>query len=158
DRNVRRDFRSAAERAHDCRAGGASGGARRRVRRCFRRHETPAGGAQSGSCAVRYGAREHGRGRVLSTGDGRMTTIRIQTEDFDAGAEIAALTKGNASVGAVASFVGVVRGDDGLTALTLEHYPAMTGGEIGKIAAEAQQRWPLQGITIIHRTGRLVVG
>jgi molybdopterin synthase catalytic subunit len=87
-----------------------------------------------------------------------MTTIRIQTEDFDAGAEIAALSKNNAHVGAVASFVGVVRGDDGLTALTLEHYPAMTQSEIAKIAAEAKQRWKLEGITIIHRTGRLPLG
>jgi molybdopterin synthase catalytic subunit len=87
-----------------------------------------------------------------------MTTIRIQTEDFDAGAEIAALSKDNAHVGAVSSFVGIVRGDDGLTALTLEHYPAMTEREIAKIAAEATQRWQLEGITIIHRTGRLALG
>jgi molybdopterin synthase catalytic subunit len=87
-----------------------------------------------------------------------MTTIRIQTEDFDAGAEIAALSKNNTHVGAVASFIGVVRGDDGLIALTLEHYPAMTESEIAKIAAEAAQRWKLEGITIIHRTGRLPLG
>ncbi|HEY1709983.1 MAG TPA: molybdenum cofactor biosynthesis protein MoaE [Rhizomicrobium sp.] len=87
-----------------------------------------------------------------------MTTIRIQREDFDAGAEIAALSDGHDDIGAVASFVGVVRGDDGLAALHLEHYPAMTEIEIAKIAAEAQARWPLGGITIVHRIGRLAVG
>lgn len=84
--------------------------------------------------------------------------IAIQPEDFDAGAEIAALSKGRGNIGAVASFVGVVRGDDGLTALTLEHYPAMTKAEIEKIATEAQTRWTLDGVTIIHRIGRLPVG
>lgn len=87
-----------------------------------------------------------------------MSTIRVQREDFDAGAEIAALSRGNATVGAVASFVGIVRGDDGLTALELEHYPAMTEAEIAKIVAEAEQRWTLTDVTVIHRTGRLPVG
>jgi molybdopterin synthase catalytic subunit len=87
-----------------------------------------------------------------------MSTIRIQREDFDAGAEIAALSKDNPSIGAVASFTGIVRGDDGLTALVLEHYPAMTEREIGRIVAEAEGRWPLAGVTVIHRIGRLAVG
>ncbi|HEX2593430.1 MAG TPA: molybdenum cofactor biosynthesis protein MoaE [Rhizomicrobium sp.] len=87
-----------------------------------------------------------------------MSKIAIQPEDFDSGVEIAALSQGRSDVGAVASFVGVVRGDDGLTALTLEHYPAMTHGEIAKIVAEAEQRWPLKGVTVIHRIGRLPVG
>jgi molybdopterin synthase catalytic subunit len=87
-----------------------------------------------------------------------MSTIKVQLADFDSGAEIAALSKNNPAVGAVASFIGVVRGDDGLTALKLEHYPAMTEAEIEKIVAEAEQRWPLQGVTIIHRVGRLPVG
>jgi molybdopterin synthase catalytic subunit len=87
-----------------------------------------------------------------------MSTIKVQLADFDSGAEIAALSKNNPAIGAVASFIGVVRGDDGLTALTLEHYPAMTEAEIEKIVAEAEQRWPLQGVTIIHRVGRLPVG
>ncbi len=87
-----------------------------------------------------------------------MNTIRIQREDFDAGAEIAALSAAGSDVGAVASFVGVVRGDDGLTALVLEHYPAMTEAEINRIVAEAQARWRLSGVTIIHRIGRLEVG
>jgi molybdopterin synthase catalytic subunit len=87
-----------------------------------------------------------------------MSTIRIQAEDFDAGAEIAALSNGRSDIGAVASFVGVVRGDEDLTALILEHYPKMTEAEIGRIVAEAEVRWPLSGVTVIHRIGRLVVG
>jgi len=87
-----------------------------------------------------------------------MSTIRIQSEDFDPGTEIAALSEGRSTVGAVASFVGVVRGDDGLTALILEHYPAMTESEIAKIVAEAKTRWKLEAVTIIHRIGRLPLG
>jgi molybdopterin synthase catalytic subunit len=81
--------------------------------------------------------------------------IRIQAEDFDAAAELTALRPG---AGAVASFIGLVRGDDGLTALSIEHYPAMTQKQIAHIAAEAASRWPLTGITIIHRIGRLEPG
>jgi len=87
-----------------------------------------------------------------------MNRVRIQREDFDTGSEIAALTHGRSEIGAVASFVGVVRGDEGLTALILEHYPKMTEGEIARIVAEAETRWPLAGVTIIHRIGRLPVG
>jgi len=83
--------------------------------------------------------------------------IRIQPEDFDAGAEIARLNA-STDVGAVATFTGHVRADDGLIALTLEHYPAMTEREIARHVAEAESRWPLLGVTIIHRVGRLVPG
>ena len=82
--------------------------------------------------------------------------IHIQAEDFFVADEIEALT--TQTTGAVASFIGLVRGDDGLTALTLEHYPGMTEREIARIAGEAQKRWLLEGITIIHRVGRLEVG
>ena len=82
--------------------------------------------------------------------------IHIQAEDFFVADEIEALTAD--TTGAVASFIGLVRGDDGLTALTLEHYPGMTEREIARIAGEAGKRWPLDGITIIHRIGRLEVG
>jgi molybdopterin synthase catalytic subunit len=82
--------------------------------------------------------------------------IHIQPEDFDPGDEIAALSEDAA--GAVASFVGLVRGGDGLRALTLEHYPGMTEREIGRIVAEAGARWTLLGVTVIHRVGRLSVG
>jgi molybdopterin synthase catalytic subunit len=81
--------------------------------------------------------------------------VKIQAEDFDAAAEIAALRSG---AGAVASFIGMVRGEEGLTALTIEHYPAMTGKQIARIAAEATSRWPLTGLTIIHRIGHLEPG
>jgi molybdopterin synthase catalytic subunit len=84
--------------------------------------------------------------------------IHIQSEDFDVSDEIEALTTEQPLTGAVASFVGYVRGDGGLTALTLEHYPGMTEHEIASIVAEAEARWPLTGTTIIHRVGRLAVG
>ena len=83
--------------------------------------------------------------------------IRIQPEDFDTAAEIARLNA-STDIGAVATFTGHVRADDGLIALTLEHYPAMTEREIARHVAEAEGRWPLHGVTIIHRVGRLVPG
>jgi len=86
------------------------------------------------------------------------TNIHIQVEDFDVSEEIDALTAEAPRIGAVATFTGYVRGDDGLTALTLEHYPGMTEGEIARIAAEAASRWSVAGVTIIHRIGRLEVG
>ena len=85
-------------------------------------------------------------------------TVQVQLEDFDVSDEIDALTAEQGSIGAVATFCGYVRGDDGLTALTLEHYPGMTQREISRIAAEAQKRWSLSGVTIIHRVGRMKVG
>jgi len=83
--------------------------------------------------------------------------IRVQPEDFDTAAEIARLNA-STDVGAVATFTGLVRADEGLIALTLEHYPAMTEREIARHVAEAESRWPLLGVTIIHRVGRLVPG
>ena len=85
-----------------------------------------------------------------------MITIRIQREDFDIAAEIAALDA--ADTGAVATFTGMVRKEGDLTALTLEHYPGMTEREIARIVQDAQKRWPLLGVTIIHRIGRLTPG
>jgi molybdopterin synthase catalytic subunit len=85
-------------------------------------------------------------------------TVRIQTEDFDAGAEIAALRRGKAGVGAVASFVGVCRdANDGaaVTRMTLEHYPGMTEKAIGRIIAEAKQRWRVIDALVVHRVGEL---
>lgn len=85
--------------------------------------------------------------------------VRVQTEDFDVGAESRAL-KADA-VGAIALFVGTVRGlssDNGVTAMTLEHYPGMTESELERIEAEARARWPLEDVTIIHRVGRLEAG
>ncbi len=87
--------------------------------------------------------------------------VRVQEADFDPGAEIAAATAGRADVGAVASFVGLVRGEGGgrrIRAMTLEHYPGMTERELERIEAEARGRWPLQAVTIVHRHGRMVPG
>ena len=88
-------------------------------------------------------------------------TIRLQAGDFDVAAEIAALTRGRTDIGAVVNFIGICRGgegDEAIAALTLEHYPGMAEEEIARHAAEALTRWPLDGVTIIHRYGRIVPG
>ena len=87
-----------------------------------------------------------------------MIAARVQREPFDAAAELAALSAGRTDAGAVVSFTGLVRGDDDLLSLTLEHYPAMTGRALAAIAAEAEGRWPLLGGTVVHRVGRLLPG
>ncbi|MBZ9868237.1 molybdenum cofactor biosynthesis protein MoaE [Mesorhizobium sp. CA15] len=85
--------------------------------------------------------------------------IRIQREDFDVAAEIAGLAKGRTDIGAVVTFSGLCRDEQGaLSALELEHYPGMAEAEIGRIAAEAAGRWPLQGLTVIHRHGKIAPG
>ena len=87
-----------------------------------------------------------------------MANIRVQHEDFDAGIETTALRKGNAKIGAIASFVGLVRDindNTGIASLTLEHYPGMTEKALAKIVAEAESRWVLLGCTVIHRVGTL---
>jgi molybdopterin synthase catalytic subunit len=84
--------------------------------------------------------------------------VRIQTEDFDAGAEIAALRRGNPKIGAVASFIGVARDvneGDSVSKLVLEHYPGMTEKSIEKIVAEARARWNVMDILVVHRVGDL---
>ena len=88
-------------------------------------------------------------------------TIRIQQEDFDIAREIAALTASRTDIGAVVSFSGICRGgeDAGDTAaLTLEHYPGMAEAEITRHAEDAMARWPLTGLTVSHRVGRLEPG
>ena len=87
-----------------------------------------------------------------------MIRVRVQAEDFDTGAELARLPADTPGVGAVSSFIGLVRGGDGLTALTLEHYPGMTEAALHAIAEQADARWPLTAITILHRHGRLTPG
>lgn len=82
--------------------------------------------------------------------------VSIQKDDFDIAAECDALR--GANTGAIATFTGSVRGDGGLTAMTLEHYPGMTEREIARHVAEAEKRWPLLGVTVIHRIGRLLPG
>ncbi len=86
-------------------------------------------------------------------------SIRVQSEDFDPGAEIARMTAGRTDIGAVTSFVGLVRGNAGDgSAMTLEHYPGMTEKQLSAIEAEARKRWPLDDVVIIHRFGRLSPG
>jgi molybdopterin synthase catalytic subunit len=87
-------------------------------------------------------------------------TIRLQREDFDIAAEIDALTRGRTDIGAVATFTGICRsGADGpIAAMTLEHYPGMAEVEIARHVEEAEHRWPLLGVTVIHRYGRLLPG
>ncbi len=87
-----------------------------------------------------------------------MATVRVQEAPFDLAAESAALAVGRQDIGGMASFVGLCRADDGLRALTLEHYPGMTERAIAGIAAEAERRWPLTGCTVVHRVGRLPPG
>jgi molybdopterin synthase catalytic subunit len=84
--------------------------------------------------------------------------IRVQRADFDVAAEIAALIAGRTDVGAVVTFTGRVRGEGGISALTLEHYPGMTEAELERIEAEAQSRWPLEASLIVHRIGELEPG
>lgn len=85
------------------------------------------------------------------------TRIRIQREDFDLNREVADLTA-NGEAGAVSSFTGHVRKEGNLSTLTLEHYPHMTEAEIARLVAEAGTRWPLTGITVVHRVGSLKPG
>jgi molybdopterin synthase catalytic subunit len=88
-------------------------------------------------------------------------TIRLQNEDFDAAVEAALLTRGRTDIGAVVTFTGICRGAEAgapVAAMTLEHYPGMAEAEIARHVEEADARWPLLGVTIIHRYGRLVPG
>src|SRR5215471_822992 len=88
-------------------------------------------------------------------------TIRLQSADFDVGTEAASLARGRSDVGAVVTFTGICRGDDAGTpvaAMVLEHYPGMAEAEIARHVAEAEARWPLLGVTIVHRHGRLLPG
>jgi molybdopterin synthase catalytic subunit len=88
-------------------------------------------------------------------------TIRLQSDDFDAAAEAASLTRGRTDIGAVVTFTGICRGSEAgapVAAMTLEHYPGMAEAEIARHVEEAEARWPLFGVTIIHRYGRLVPG
>ena len=85
----------------------------------------------------------------------------MQREPFDAAAEAAKLTRGRIDVGAVVTFTGVCRGSERgepIAALTLEHYPDMAEAEIERHVAEAADRWPLLGVTVVHRHGRIVPG
>ncbi len=88
-----------------------------------------------------------------------VSRISIQADDFDVSMEIDALTAGSGDVGAVASFVGLVRDEKkSLSSMTLEHYPGMTEKAIGEIISEAGKRWSLLGARVIHRIGNLLPG
>jgi len=88
-------------------------------------------------------------------------TVRLQRQPFDIGAEVASLTRGRSDIGAVVTFTGICRADEEgekISALTLEHYPDMAEAEIARHVAEARARWPLIGVTVIHRFGRIAPG
>jgi molybdopterin synthase catalytic subunit len=88
-----------------------------------------------------------------------MATIRVQAEDFDATAEAEALTRGRSDIGAMVSFVGFCRDEGGaLSRLEIEHYSGMAEAEIARVADEAEARWPLLGVAIIHRFGDILPG
>ena len=85
-------------------------------------------------------------------------TVRIQTEDFDVGAEVAAIRGGNAGIGAVATFTGLVRDvneGDTVSEMTLEHYPGMTEKSIEAIVSQAKGRWSVIDAMVVHRVGLL---
>ena len=88
-------------------------------------------------------------------------TIRVQEDDFDVAREISGLTRGRTDIGAVVTFSGICRSDEHsakVAALTLEHYPGMAEEEIRRHVDEAISRWPLDGVTVIHRVGRFMPG
>ena len=89
------------------------------------------------------------------------STVRIQSEPFDVAAEAARITRGRTDAGAVVTFTGICRGDENgtpIAALTLEHYPGMAETEIERHVTDAAARWPLIGVTVIHRYGRILPG
>lgn len=89
------------------------------------------------------------------------TLIRLQREAFDVTAEVERMTRGRTDIGAVVTFTGLCRADENgmpIAALTLEHYPGMAEAEIARHVEEANARWPLFGVTVIHRYGRIEPG
>jgi molybdopterin synthase catalytic subunit len=107
----------------------------------------------------------HDKSVASGYADTVMAHIKVQIEDFDVGAEIAAITAGHTDIGGIGCFVGTVRADkvasgaeSAVTGMTLEHYPGMTERAISRIADQAMERWPLLGCTIIHRVGKLRPG
>jgi len=89
------------------------------------------------------------------------TTIRLQRDTFDVAAEVKKLTAARTDIGAVVTFTGICRADENgeaIAALTLEHYPDMAEAEIARHVEEAQSRWALLGVTVIHRFGRIAPG
>ena len=88
-----------------------------------------------------------------------MATIRVQADPFDIAGETVLLTAGRADIGVVVTFTGLCRDEGGtLSALELQHYPGMAEAEIMRVAEEAEARWPLMGLTVVHRHGRIAPG
>jgi molybdopterin synthase catalytic subunit len=89
------------------------------------------------------------------------TTIRLQREALNVGAEVERITRGRTEIGAVVTFTGLCRAEENgvpIAALTLEHYPGMAEAEIARHVEEATARWPLLGVTVVHRYGRIEPG
>lgn len=87
--------------------------------------------------------------------------ISVQAQDFDIASEINILSDSRTDLGAIATFTGLVRdihGDKKIQKMTLEHFPAMAEKELAKIGVQAKERWPIEGLTIIHRYGDLYPG
>jgi molybdopterin synthase catalytic subunit len=90
-----------------------------------------------------------------------MATVRLQREPFDAASEAAQLRRGRGDIGAIVTFTGICRQDEAgtpLVAMTLEHYPGMAEAEIARHVEAAERRWPLLGVAVIHRYGRILPG
>jgi molybdopterin synthase catalytic subunit len=90
-----------------------------------------------------------------------MGTVRLQREPFDAASEAAKLRRGRGDIGAIVTFAGICRQDEAgtpLVAMTLEHYPGMAEAEIARHVEAAERRWPLLGVTVVHRYGRILPG
>lgn len=86
-------------------------------------------------------------------------SVRVQSEPFSLEAEVSRLTAGRTDLGAVVTFTGLCRDEGGtLAALEIEHYPGMAQEEIGRVVAEAARRWPLEGVVVVHRHGRILPG
>src|SRR6195256_3398703 len=127
-----------------------------RDRRCTRDRLLPADDGRIDSCSGRGDIRSHG-----NWSRNMPVPARRQREPFDVAAEGAALTRGRKDVGAVVTFTGICRGEEAgapLVAMTLEHYPGMAEAEVARHVEAAEQRWPLLGVTVIHRYGRLEPG
>lgn len=87
-----------------------------------------------------------------------VSSVRVQSEAFDVGAEITAVTAGNGAIGAVATFLGLVRDvneGDAVSGMTLEHYPGMTEKAIAEIVEQARSRWNVIASRVVHRVGEL---
>ncbi len=87
-----------------------------------------------------------------------ITKIRVSHEDFDVSEELAKLERPERKAGAAVTFTGIVRSDDGVTAMHLEHYPEMTEKSLAKIIEKARARWEIEDVVVIHRVGELKAG